>query len=257
MLSEPGPAHDPNPYGPAKWWFHLGCLVTLLALAGVAGRGVVAQLDGAGGVAAALAGAALGLVLADLASGVAHWLFDTYGSERTPVVGRLFIRLFRVHHDDPLNITKAGFVRINGDNSMVAGAFLGSLLALRGLGLGPERPLALALALAFALGIGFTNLFHQWSHRVDPPPLARWLHRRGWVLTPAAHQLHHAPPFRTDYCITFGWLNPLLERLRLFRRLEAAIERVVGAPPLAHAQAADLVPAEAAPLDEPGAAQPG
>jgi ubiquitin-conjugating enzyme E2 variant len=213
---------DPNDYGPAKGVFHLGCLVSVFVLAGWLGRPLLDRAA-AGELGWIALGAVLGLLAADLMSGVAHWIFDTYGDESTPIIGVLFIKLFRVHHEDPLNITYAGFVRINGDNSMLAAGFLLVVGGLGALGVGPTGPVALTAVIAFAIGIAFTNLLHQWSHRTELPAIARVLHRCRLVLTPAAHARHHTPPFRSDYCITFGWLNPVLERLRFFRRLEAII----------------------------------
>ena len=58
----------------------------------------------------------LGYVLADLASGLIHWLFDRYGTADTPVVGRNFVQPFREHHIDPKGITRHDFIETNGNN---------------------------------------------------------------------------------------------------------------------------------------------
>ncbi|KAF0241984.1 MAG: fatty acid [Planctomycetota bacterium] len=49
--------------------------------------------------------AGLGYVLADFATGLAHWFCDTFFEEDTPVLGPLLIRSFREHHRDPLSAT--------------------------------------------------------------------------------------------------------------------------------------------------------
>lgn len=46
----------------------------------------------------------LGMMAGDFVSGIAHWLADTYGSERTPLVGEGFIKWFRLHHVYPKDI---------------------------------------------------------------------------------------------------------------------------------------------------------
>jgi hypothetical protein len=40
------------------------------------------------------------------------------------------------------------------------------------------------------------------------------------------HQIHHDTPHDKYYCITVGWMNPLLHRLRFFRFLEWLVARV-------------------------------
>jgi hypothetical protein len=71
-----------------------------------------------------------------------------------------------------------------------------------------------------------TNQFHKWAHQDSPSAFARWLQRKRLVLEPQHHKRHHTQPFDMNYCITNGWLNPLLNRLKFFRRLEAALKFV-------------------------------
>jgi hypothetical protein len=54
----------------------------------------------------------------------------------------------------------------------------------------------------------------------------RLLQRSRLVLGPAHHQLHHTKPFNMHYCITNGWLNPLLNKIKFFRGLEAMLSRL-------------------------------
>jgi ubiquitin-conjugating enzyme E2 variant len=55
----------------------------------------------------------------------------------------------------------------------------------------------------------------------------RWLQSTRLVLRPDHHQIHHTKPFNMHYCITNGWLNPLLNKIGFFRGLEAGL-RFVG-----------------------------
>jgi sterol desaturase/sphingolipid hydroxylase (fatty acid hydroxylase superfamily) len=43
------------------------------------------------------------------------------------------------------------------------------------------------------------------------------------ILTPAHHRLHHCEPYRQAFCITTGLLDPLLDRARIFERIELAV----------------------------------
>jgi len=39
----------------------------------------------------------------------------------------------------------------------------------------------------------------------DPRSLAAWLQRRGLILSKKHHDIHHASPYDTYYCITAGF----------------------------------------------------
>ncbi len=52
----------------------------------------------------------LGYLLADMLSGTAHWICDTFFEEDTPVIGQLVIRPFREHHVYPQRITLYRFI---------------------------------------------------------------------------------------------------------------------------------------------------
>ena len=53
------------------------------------------------------------------------------------------------------------------------------------------------------------------------------MQRMRLVLEPRHHQIHHTEPFETHYCITNGWLNPLLNKVGFFRGMETGL-RFVG-----------------------------
>lgn len=170
--------------------------------------------------------ALLGYLGSDFTSGFVHWLADTYGSPSTPLLGPKFVTPFREHHRDPQAITSHDFLEANGDSCGV------SLLALVPTQLwlpiqaeGWAASLALFVAV-LALGTLLTSVAHGWAHRSDPPRFARVLQRTGLLLAAEHHARHHAAPHDGHYCITTGWLNPLLDRTRFFRRLEALLARL-------------------------------
>jgi ubiquitin-conjugating enzyme E2 variant len=212
-------------YTPGHRTLEIGAIVAAGALAVVgATRLVVADVPGREWLIAAAAIA--GYAAADFLSGLAHWLFDTFGSPDTPVVGRGFIRPFREHHDDPASITRHDFVETNGNNCLAALPILTvaaiipitTRAALFGSG----------LLLFTSLAIVATNQIHKWAHEDDPGALIRTLQRWHLILPAAHHRLHHEAPHTSNYCITTGWLNPLLAQIGFHRRLERIIQRLMG-----------------------------
>ena len=163
-----------------------------------------------------------GYLTADLLSGIVHWAGDTLGDESTPILGKNFVLPFRQHHIDPKDISRHDFIEPNGNNCIVVLLPLGPAYVLK-----PEETgfgfFASALLGFLALFIVATNQFHKWAHTDRPPRFARWLQRWGLILSPAHHDVHHALPHDRHYCITVGWMNPLLNRISFFRGIEALI----------------------------------
>lgn len=172
----------------------------------------------------------VGYLAADLGSGTVHWFFDTWLSARTPVLGSMFVRPFREHHVDPLAITRHDFVETNGSNCLATLPLLLGALALDPAAGGLARA-GVVFIVSLSLGVFATNQFHSWAHRAENPRWIRLLQRSGLVLRPEHHALHHRAPYLSHYCITTGWMNPLLHHIGYFRALERAITRLTGVPP--------------------------
>lgn len=173
------------------------------------------------------AGAVLGYLVADIVSGLVHWFCDTFFHDDTPLIGPAFIHPFREHHVDPLAITRHGFFEVNGNNCLALLPLVTAVLLL-GAPLEGEPVPALfvqSTALAFALVTFATNQFHKWAHQERPVAAVRWLQATGLILSPVHHGRHHSQPYRQAYCITAGWLDPVLDRTHLFERIERAIRR--------------------------------
>jgi hypothetical protein len=167
----------------------------------------------------------LGIVGGDFISGVVHWAADTYGSEDMPVIGPSLVKPFRLHHIYPRDICTHGLVETTGNVCILAVPALSIFLYL--MWLKPDSGLLAFSAVSFALmavATVATNQFHKWAHQESPPAFARWLQQKRLVLEPQHHKRHHTQPFDMNYCITNGWLNPLLNKLKFFRRLEAALK---------------------------------
>src|SRR5262245_13904992 len=91
-----------------------------LSLAALASR-LLANPHGRVGWLLLAAASLTAYVLADLVSGLVHWLADRFGSGETFLIGPSLIQPFRDHHAHPLEITSYDFLDTNG-NSCIVGA---------------------------------------------------------------------------------------------------------------------------------------
>jgi ubiquitin-conjugating enzyme E2 variant len=194
-----------------------------LALQGVLATRIAGAVEGAAALPILLLAAVLGILATDFISGLVHWFCDGFFREDTPILGRLLIRSFREHHRDPLAMTRRPFLEINHNNCLVMIPAL-TLALLLGGGSRPEPASLLGWGFLFFFGwaVYLTNSFHRWAHEADPPRVARLLQRVRLAVGPEHHSAHHRRG-RDTYCVTTGWLNPLLDWLQLFPRIERAL----------------------------------
>lgn len=168
-------------------------------------------------------------VCADLLSGIVHWTADTWGSETMPVLGRRFLRPFRVHHVNPDDFLRRDLVDCNGDVAMLnipmlAGALLMPLTT-------PGGPIAAVALVGFCTASLPTNQVHQWAHMASPPRLVRWLQRAGIILSHEDHARHHQKPYVANYCIATGWCNRFLTAIGFFPTVEHTVTTLTGVQP--------------------------
>lgn len=165
-----------------------------------------------------------GLIAADFVSGTVHWFADTFGDESWPILGASLIRPFREHHVDPASITRHDFIETNGSSFLLVGiSWFSIYFLLRGtvdqITLGAVAPALLFLCM--------TNEIHKMAHLAgESQPWHRALVRMGLVLSANAHRAHHSGKFNSHYCITTGWLNNGLERIRFFNSIEILIRKL-------------------------------
>jgi ubiquitin-conjugating enzyme E2 variant len=162
------------------------------------------------------------VLFADFLTGIVHWLEDSYGDPRWPVVGKLVIEPNLEHHARPRAMLAYSWF----ESSKVliwTGAFAALVLGALG---------ALTWHALLVLGLGSqANEIHKWTHRTrrENPAWINWLHDRGLVQTPRHHGQHHGRAKNTHYCTLTLWLNPVLDRVGFWRALEALVRVVTGA----------------------------
>jgi ubiquitin-conjugating enzyme E2 variant len=170
-----------------------------------------------------------GVVAADFGSGLVHWAADTWGRADMPVIGRRVLVPFRIHHLNPDDFIRRGFLDTNGD---VAALTVPVLLVIVAMPLTAGWHQVVAVFGLACCGMGaMTNQIHQWAHVPSPPRFVRLCQACGLLLRPGAHATHHGRPFDAHYCITTGWCNRPLEAVAFYRALEAVITRLTGVRP--------------------------
>lgn len=168
-----------------------------------------------------------GYLLADLLSGVVHFLADNFGSPKTPFFGPGFVLPFRQHHVDPLGITQHGFFDTNGNNALVCLPVLIPVAIFVPVTTSSVGYAAGVFTFVLLLAVFLTNQTHKWAHMDKVPRLVGWMQNAGLILSRSHHEIHHVRPHNTHYCITVGAWNALFERYRVFDHSEWLIRRWV------------------------------
>jgi len=172
----------------------------------------------------------LSMYLVDFFSGIVHWAADTWGSLDTAFVGNTFIRSFREHHLEPTAICRHDVFEVNGDNCMLVAPFLFVTAVLT-----PRQDIYYLFIHNFVVlmcvWVAITNQIHKWTHTYKLPKWVSLMMDMGIILSKKDHSIHHKNPFDKYYCITNGWLNPLLANIDFWKRLEGVITYVTGYVP--------------------------
>lgn len=124
---------------------------------------------------------------------------------------------FKNHHPRPDALGRRSLWRLIG-STVIAGALPISVLANFSALIWPVPGWAMAGLAAFLIGGGFAQYFHGTLHRTENPWFIHLLRRVGLLMTPQAHQVHHAT-LQRDFATNSGWSNPLVNWL--FRSLRA------------------------------------
>ncbi|PON51528.1 B domain of TMEM189, localization domain containing protein [Parasponia andersonii] len=141
----------------------------------------------------------VGYMVADLWSGVYHWVIDNYGNTSTPLFGDQ-IEEFQGHHMWPWVITKRQFANNLHDLGRAV------TFAVLPIDLFCDNPIIHGFASVCFGCILFSQQFHAWAHSTKSrlPPLVVALEDLGILLPRSQHAAHHRPPYDNNYCIVSG-----------------------------------------------------
>jgi plasmanylethanolamine desaturase len=162
-------------------------------------------------------------LLADLVSGLVHWIEDTFWTENSPIVGKWIVTPNSLHHRDGFAFTKCTWWQSSWD-LVFAGLLIVAIAWLL-------HDLSWYVVL-FTIAGANANQVHKWSHMAqrDVPALVRVLQKYHVLQSPGHHAGHHRGEWNTRFCVITDVLNPLLDRSRFWRALEALLVPVFGAP---------------------------
>ncbi len=169
-------------------------------------------------------GIAIGALVIDFVTGLVHFACDRFGDPTTPVVGPLLIRAFREHHDDPQAIVDHDWIETNGESCFLTMIALAGLALLAPYAHSNLEAAAVTVVWTMAVLGASANQAHKWAHMQKPPAVVGFFQRAGLMLSPEKHARHHHAPHDTAYCITTGWMNPLLDWLGLWSWLERSLK---------------------------------
>ncbi|MDZ4727886.1 MAG: fatty acid desaturase CarF family protein [Leptospira sp.] len=169
-----------------------------------------------------------GYLGADFFSGLVHFLGDTFGTENTPILGQSFIKPFREHHVDPKGMTKHDFVETSGNNCIVSLPFMMLIYHTIEISTQLSNYFLFTGFIFLMISVFITNQIHKWAHLDHPGKIILFLQKSNLILSPNHHQVHHTAPYNKYYCITVGWLNPILSKIHFFEIIRTVAEKLFG-----------------------------
>lgn len=154
-------------------------------------------------------------LLSDFVSGFFHWLEDVYAKPGMPIVHQIAVNN-ELHHTRPRAFLKNNWWQSSWDVAMVS---LLIVLSTWWVGI-LTWPVVL-----FAVITANANQIHKWSHQnsKEKPAVITLLQKSHLLQTPRHHAKHHSGEKNTHYCVITNVLNPALEKINFWRKLERGI----------------------------------
>ncbi len=152
-------------------------------------------------------------IAADFITGVIHWWEDTYGNPNWPIIGKYVVEPNLIHHKQPTKLLEGSYWnRI--DTSFFAVAMIGAILWFVGL-----HSWQVIVCLFFCMQ---GNEIHAMTHRPDRAngKVTLFLQKTGIFQSKKAHRWHHKAPYETNFCIMSDFVNPILNAIGFWRKLE-------------------------------------
>jgi sterol desaturase/sphingolipid hydroxylase (fatty acid hydroxylase superfamily) len=153
------------------------------------------------------------LFLADLISGIGHWIEDRYFHSELNIVGPLLAIPNLMHHTNPRGFLKGSYWNRNGIPITIGLVLIPLFWAVSWLSIYSFLTIIL---------LSQSNEIHACAHRSDKENtrLIKWFQKIGLLQSRRHHGYHHRAPYDCRYCILTDFLNPVLDRLLFWSVLE-------------------------------------
>lgn len=157
---------------------------------------------------------------ADFVSGLVHWWEDAYARTDRGLFRQVAVDNLR-HHARPREFLARSYWESSWDLWLLGAGAVAVAAAF--------DALSWHIVL-FAVLVANANQMHKWAHRTreENGVLIGTLQRLHILQSARHHGQHHQGKRNTHYCVITNFLNPMLEELRLWSRLERLIERASG-----------------------------
>jgi hypothetical protein len=173
-----------------------------------------------------------GFLVADILSGVAHWLQDKYlpYCVSGPDFWKAYARNIEMHHYYPRLMLRRPVYTVTIVPLIVTSLFYAILYAAFGPTMFSRYPLFFASLFFFSV---VSTVPHWYAHcrECEKPSLVSMLQACGILLSSEQHKEHH-DHVHVSYCMLSSYCNPILNHLRVWPRMERAIHRLSGVEPL-------------------------
>ena len=151
-------------------------------------------------------------LLADFVSGFIHWLEDVYAKPGMRFIHQIAVDN-QLHHTRPREFLKKSWWQSSWDIVLACAVLIATTWWF--------NVLSWEIVL-FSVLITNANQIHKWSHQnhSEKHVIVKWLKTAQLLQGPRQHGKHHSGDKNTHYCVMTNMLNPLLEKVRFWRKLE-------------------------------------
>jgi hypothetical protein len=156
-----------------------------------------------------------GLLFADFLSGLLHWAEDRYGETHWPIVGKAIDEAER-HHKTPMRFLTRTFKERNARVMVITSCFSVVFLSIDWIN---------TFTMTALLFGAFSNEIHAYAHHKlsNVPTPIRVLQKVGILQSHYHHAGHHRGAKNARYCVVTNYLNPMLDGVGFWRKLERLI----------------------------------